>query len=107
MYIVDRKKRSLKIAAVNVFPAEIEQCVQKLPYVSEACAVGAEVQGKQYVKVFVTLKTPTDPVAVKHQVVEVCRAHLIKYSVPRFVQILDTMPRTTYGKIDYKSLQDR
>lgn len=107
LYMVDRKKRTLKIAAVNVFPAEIENCVKTLDFVDEACAVGYKANGKQYVKVFVTLKTPTDESAVKRKVVEVCAERLIKYSVPRYVEILDKMPRTGYGKIDFKSLENK
>ena len=106
LYIVDRKKRALKIAAVNVFPAEIEACVKTLDFVDEACAVGKSVQGKQYVKVYVTLKTPTDIETVRQKVTEVCKQRLIKYSVPQFVEILDKMPRTGYGKIDFKSLEN-
>lgn len=107
VYIVDRKKRTLKIAAVNVFPAEIENCVKTLDFVDEACAVGVTVNGKKFVKVFVTLQKQTDAETVKESVTEVCRQRLIKYSVPQFVEVLDTMPRTTYGKIDFRSLEDK
>ncbi len=105
VYIVDRKKRTLKIAAVNVFPAEIESCVKTLDFVDEACAVGVKVNGKQFVKVFVTLKDSTVD-NVKEKVIEVCRNNLIKYSVPQFVEVLEKMPRTAYGKVDYKSLEN-
>ena len=105
LFVVDRKKRSLKIAAVNVFPAQIESCVKQLDYVAEACAVGVKVEGKQYVKVFVTLKEQLDCERVKREVVDVCRQNLIQYAVPRFVEIIDQMPRTDFGKIDYKSLE--
>lgn len=107
LYVVDRKKRTLKIAAVNVFPAEVEACVKTLDFVDEACAVGFKVDGKQYVKVFVTLRTPTDAQIVKEQVIKVCSERLIKYSVPRFVEVLTQMPRTGYGKIDFKSLENK
>ncbi|MCH5152863.1 MAG: acyl--CoA ligase [Clostridiales bacterium] len=104
LHIVDRKKRSLKIAAVNVFPAQIEECVKKLDFISEACAVGVKVDGKQYVKVFVTLKQPTGYETVKREVTNICKQNLIQYAVPYFVEVIDEMPRTDFGKIDYKSL---
>lgn len=107
LYMVDRKKRTLKIAAVNVFPAEIETCVKTLDFVDEACAVGYKVNGKQYVKVFVTLRAPVDAQTVKEKVTQVCGEHLIKYSVPQFVEVLSQMPRTGYGKIDFKSLENK
>ena len=107
LHIVDRKKRSLKIAAVNVFPAQIEACVKRLDFVSEACAVGVRVDGKQFVKVYVTLNKDVAAEIVKQQVIDVCKANLIRYAVPHFVEVIDVMPRTDFGKIDYKALEDR
>ncbi len=107
LYVVDRKKRSLKIAAVNVFPAQIESCVDKLEFVSEACAVGVKVDGKQFVKVYLTLKRPMEAEEVTQKVREHCRANLIGYAVPRFVEVIDVMPRTPLGKIDFRSLEQR
>ena len=107
LHVVDRKKRSLKIAAVNVFPAQIESCVTKLDFVSEACAVGVRVDGKQFVKVYVTLNREIAPEKVKQEVIEICKANLIRYAVPHFVEVIDVMPRTDFGKIDFKSLEER
>ena len=107
LYVVDRKKRSLKIAAVNVFPSQVESCVGKLDFVSEACAVGVKVQGKQFVKVYVTLRRPMGQDEVAQRVIVHCRQNLIRYAVPRFVEVLDTMPRTAMGKIDYRNLEQR
>ena len=107
LHVVDRKKRSLKIAAVNVFPSQIEACVSKLDFVSEACAVGVRVNDKQFVKVYVTLNRQLPPEQVKQEVIAICRDNLIQYAVPYFVEVLDAMPRTDFGKIDYKALEDR
>lgn len=107
LYVVDRKKRMVKIAAVNVFPAEIEECIGKLPFVSESCVVGTKVNGKQYLKAFVTLREPMDKQAAANEIIRWCKANLIRYSVPAFVEILDVMPRTKLAKIDYKELENR
>lgn len=107
LHVVDRKKRSLKIAAVNVFPAQIEECVARLDFVSEACALGVRVNGKQFVKVFVTLKEQMDAEKVKQEVIEICRANLMPYAVPYFVEVIDAMPRTDLGKINYKALENK
>ena len=107
LHIVDRKKRSLKIAAVNVFPAQIEECVAQLDFVSEACAVGVRVDGKQFVKVFVTLSREVERERVKQEVIAICRTNLMPYAVPYFVEVIDAMPRTPFGKIDYKALEKR
>lgn len=106
VYVVDRKKRMVKIAAVNVFPAEVEACIVQLPFVSEACVVGTKVNGKQYLKAYVTLKEQINKEDVKAQVINHCMTNLIRYSVPTFVEVLDAMPRTKLAKIDYKVLED-
>ena len=30
-----------------------------------------------------------------------CQSKLIKYSVPKIIEIIDEMPRTNFGKIDF------
>ncbi len=107
VYVVDRKKRMIKIAAVNVFPAEVESCINKLPFVNETCVVGCKVNGKQFLKAFVTVNTDTDKKVVAEKVIQWCKSNLIRYSVPAFVEVLDVMPRTKLAKIDYKSLESR
>ncbi len=107
LYIVDRKKRSIKIAAVNVFPSQIENCVKQLAFVDEACAVGVTVDDKPYIKVFVTLKTDMESQQVENAVKEICQANLIRYSVPQYVEVLSVMPRTPLGKIDFKFLASK
>lgn len=106
VYVVDRKKRMVKIAAVNVFPSEVESCISDLDFIREVCVVGKMVNGKQYLKAFVTLKTQIDSSDVETRIIAHCKAHLIRYSVPTFVEVLDVMPRTKLAKIDYKALEN-
>lgn len=107
LYVVDRKKRMVKISAVNVFPAEVEARIAELPFVREACVVGVKVEGKQYLKAYVTVCDGTDRSEVETQVIAYCKAHLIRYAVPTYVEVLDVMPRTKLAKIDYKVLESR
>ena len=107
VYVVDRKKRMVKIAAVNVFPSEVENCISQLPFVREVCVVGTKVNGKQYLKAYVSLKQPMSGSDVETQIISYCKAHLIRYSVPTFVEVLDALPRTKLAKIDFKSLEEK
>lgn len=107
VYVVDRKKRMVKIAAVNVFPSEVEQCIAKLDFVREVCVVGKKVNGKQYLKAFVTVTDKADKNELESIVIAHCKEHLIRYAVPTFVEALDVMPRTKLAKIDYKALENR
>lgn len=107
VYVVDRKKRSVKIAAVNVFPAEVEECIKQLPFVDEACVVPYSFDGKPFLKAYVTLNGKTPDFDVEDRVIAHCRKKLIRYSVPNWVEVLKEMPRTKLAKIDYKKLEQK
>lgn len=105
LFILDRKKRSIKINAINVFPSEIEELVKTLDYVDEACAVPYSFDGKTFIRLYITKNdTKINDNRIKKEMVNLCKKHLIKYSVPREVRILDEMPRTNLGKIDFKKV---
>ena len=104
--VVDRKKRMVKIAAVNVFPSEVEKVILSLPQIDEACVVPVSVDGKTYLKAYVTLRSGADNFNTS-LVTEICSQKLIKYAVPNFVEVLPQMPRTKIGKIDVYALQNK
>lgn len=105
LYVVDRKKRAVKIAAINVFPSEVERCIKKLEFIDNACVVPYRFNGKQYIKAYVTLvgEMPSDKVA--KLVIEHCKTNLIRYSIPQCVEVLSAMPLTKLAKVDYKKLE--
>ena len=38
---------------------------------------------------------------IKREIFVLCQNKLIKYSVPKVIEIIDEMPRTNFGKIDF------
>ncbi len=105
LYVLDRKKRSIKINAMNIFPSEIENTAKLNQNVDEACAIFYHYDEKTYVKLFVTLKDKELNVNVdkiKKDILLKCKQNLLKYAVPRIIEVIDEMPRTNFGKIDYK-----
>ncbi|MGI5842400.1 MAG: AMP-binding protein [Christensenellales bacterium] len=103
IYVSGRKKRLIKIAAYNIFPSEIEDTILKLPYIEEVCAFEKKVDGKNYIKVIMTLrKTATliDKEIILKEVKEHCKTHLIKYALPCEYEIISDLPHTNMSKID-------
>ena len=97
-YIVDRKKDMILTAGYNVYPAEIERVVAAHPDVA-LVAVGRqehELKG-EIAKAYIVLKqgAPGD----EDGILEHCRQHLAAYKVPRAVQFVDDLPKTSTGKI--------
>ena len=105
-YFAARLKRMIKSSGFNVYPAQVEAVLAEHPAVAEACVVGIpdEAQGER-VKAFVVLEDPSaaDP-ALAQELIEHCRARLIKWSCPRDVGFLEELPRTRVGKVDFVSL---
>lgn len=108
VYVLDRKKRSVKIAAINVFPSEIERCVcENLSFVSQCCVVGYKQQGKQFLKAFVVINKDVSSDEVAACVKKVCEEKLSKYCRPEQVEIVNEIPVTRMGKVDFLALEKR
>jgi long-chain acyl-CoA synthetase len=106
-YFTARLKRMIKSSGFNVYPAQVEAVLCQHPAVAAACVVGVpdEAQG-QRVKAFVVvedsyLATPE----LASELIDFCRARLIKWSCPRDVEFRLDLPQTRLGKIDYVALE--
>ena len=107
LFFTGRKKRLIIISGYNVYPTDIEEKVTELDYVAEACAVQGYIDGKPIVRLFVTLTEPTDnPDEVCRCIKEYCDNTLTRFSRPTTVELLEKMPRTQMGKIDFMKLTD-
>lgn len=104
VFIVDRKKDMILTAGFNVYPAEIERVVAGHPDVA-LVAVGSipdEVKG-ELAKAYIVPKTGATPQA--DDIISYCRQHLAAYKVPRAVQFVDDLPKTSTGKVMRRELK--
>lgn len=104
-YVVDRKKDMIITGGFNVYPAELERVLAEHPAVALA-AVGAqpdELKG-EVAKAYV-VRRPGITVT-EEEIVAFCREHLAAYKVPRSVQFVEDLPKTSTGKIMRRSLRD-
>ncbi|MGI9285052.1 MAG: AMP-binding enzyme, partial [Pseudomonadales bacterium] len=101
---VDRKKDMILTAGFNVYPAEIERVVAGHPDVA-LVAVGSipdEDKG-ELAKAYIVPKTGTTPDA--DDIIGYCREQLAAYKVPRAVQFVDDLPKTSTGKVMRRELK--
>jgi long-chain acyl-CoA synthetase len=104
IYVVDRKKDMILTAGFNVYPAEIERVLGVHPAVAMV-AVGPlhdEAKG-EIAKAYVVLKP--DVTATEAELIAFCRSELAAYKVPRAVQFVDELPKTSTGKIMRRELR--
>jgi len=104
VFIVDRKKDMILTAGFNVYPAEIERVVAGHPDVA-LVAVGSipdEDKG-ELAKAYIVPKTGATPDT--DDIIAYCREHLAAYKVPRAVQFVDDLPKTSTGKVMRRELK--
>lgn len=106
VYFTGRKKRMIIISGYNVYPADIENAVLQLPFVSEACAVQGYIKNKPCVKLCVTLKQQMDNNDAVSQIQTYCKKNLARFSCPRKIEIMESFPRTKMAKVDFMKLSD-
>lgn len=104
IYIVDRKKDMFISGGENVYPAEIESVLVTHPQIREAAVVGVPDQKWGEVgKAFVVLETPG---LTPEEIIKFCRTKLAGYKVPKYVEILDALPKSSVGKVLKRELKN-
>lgn len=104
MYFIARKDDIIKSRGEKVAPKEVETVLYQLKGVTEAAVIGVpDPLLGQAVKAFVVLAgghTLTEAEVIRH-----CRAHLEDFMVPKYVEFLPELPRTSSGKIKKTDLR--
>ena len=106
LVLVDRLKDLIIRGGENLYPKEIEGALYQHPAVLEAAVVGAPdpVFGEE-VAAFVSLREGHE--VTPDELRAHCRQRLAKAKVPRYLEILDELPKTAVGKITKPPLRDR
>lgn len=97
---VDRVKDMIRRRAENISPAEIEQVVAVLPGVAEvaAYAVHSEIAGGEDEIMLAVVPRPgatLDPA----DIVRRARTQLPRFARPRYIKLMDELPKTGNGKV--------
>jgi long-chain acyl-CoA synthetase len=105
-YFTCRLKRMIKSSGFNVYPTQVEATLYRHPAVADACVIGVpDPEQIERVKAYVVLKDAARAGPQQAQeLIEHCRAHLLKWSCPREVEFRAELPKTRIGKVDYKAL---
>jgi long-chain acyl-CoA synthetase len=98
-FIVDRKKELIKPSSgFQVWPREVEEILQQNPKVREVGVAGVpDAASGEAVKAWVVLKD--GEVASAEEMRAWCDGKLAGYKVPKQIEFIKELPRTTVGKI--------
>jgi len=98
LFVEGRSDEMIVSGGENVFPAEIEELLGAHPDVAEAAVVGVpDEEWGQRLRAYVVVRPGRRLTAddVKAHV----RSHLARYKVPRDVEFIDSLPRSSTGKV--------
>ncbi len=105
LFLVDRKKDMFISGGENVYPAEIEAALARLPGVREAAVVGVadERWGEVGHLAVVVLDNGPDEASIR----AFLGTELARYKIPKYVSFVASLPRTGSGKIQKSRLREQ
>ena len=107
IFYTQRLKRMIIVSGFNVYPSVIEEAISKHESVDKVCVIGIPHQYKMQVpKAFIVLKKGIKPTPkIKKEIIDICKQELSVYSLPKQYDFVESLPKTLYGKVDYKKLE--
>lgn len=109
VYIVDRLKRMIiREDGFKVYPSIIENVICECQDVTNCAVIG--VRNEQYTqgvipKAYITVRDKTLHEKIISEINNICKRKLSEYQIPEEIEILDELPLTKVGKIDYLKLE--
>lgn len=104
-FFAGRKKRLIIISGYNVYPVDIENLMDTLPFIKESCAVRGEKDGRPLVRLYASLKQKGDEEEYRAKIIKTCEDNLDKFSVPREIVFMNELPHTPLEKVDFMALE--
>jgi len=102
IHFIGTMTRMIKSAAENIYPPEVEVCIESHPAVREAALIGVpDPKYRQSVKAVVALVAGAT--VSEDEIIEHCRSRIASYKKPRTVEFVEALPRKDGAK-DYEAL---
>jgi acyl-CoA ligase (AMP-forming) (exosortase A-associated) len=106
LYFVGRRDTMIKSSGFRISPTEVEEVLFKSGQVKAAAVIGMpdEVLG-QSIGAFVVARD--GHTLATEELRSFCAANMPRHMIPKSVEVLDEMPKTSSGKVDYPALRRR
>lgn len=106
LYFVGRRDTMIKSSGFRVSPTEVEDALFKTGKVRGVAVIGVpdELLG-QAIKAFVVPRDGEQFLA--DQLIGQCAERLPRYMLPKTIEVLEELPKTSSGKVDYPALRKR
>jgi acyl-CoA synthetase (AMP-forming)/AMP-acid ligase II len=106
LYFVGRRDSMIKSSGYRISPTEVEEILFQSGRIRHAAVIGLpDPMLGQIVKAFVVAKygEPPDPEGL----MALCGERMPRYMVPKIIEYVEELPKTSSGKVDYSTLRNR
>ena len=104
--IVGRKKDMINCSGMKVFPDEVDEVLMAHPGILEAATIGVPHESRgETVKSFIVLKSGYT--LTVEEIEKYTRANLAGYKIPRQVEFITELPKSSVMKVLRRELRDR
>jgi long-chain acyl-CoA synthetase len=105
--IKDRKKQMIKVKGFSVFPKDVESLIGTHPKVLEVAVAGVPDKATgEAVKAWVALKPEERGTITSEELTQWCKQNITGYKVPKYLEIIDEVPKSAIGKVLRRTLQE-
>jgi malonyl-CoA/methylmalonyl-CoA synthetase len=104
--IVGRSKDLIISGGYNVYPAEIEACINDMPGVAESAVVGVPHPDFGEVGVAIVIPKPGAQVD-SDQLIATLKSQLANFKIPKRCFVVGELPRNTMGKVQKNLLREQ
>jgi acyl-coenzyme A synthetase/AMP-(fatty) acid ligase len=106
LYFVGRRDNQIKSSGFRVSPTEVEEALRASGRLRDAAVIG--VPDAMLGQRIVSYVTAADGCEIDSQeLIDFCAGRLPRHMVPKEVLLIETLPKTATGKIDYPGLRLR
>lgn len=107
-FMVDRLKRMINASGFKVWPAEVEAMMYAHPAIQEVCVIAAhDARRGETVKALVVLRDTFKGQVSEQSIIDWSHEHMAAYKSPRIVQLVDSLPKSGTGKVQWRELQEQ
>lgn len=104
-YIVDRKKDTINVGGMKLYPREVEEVLYQHPAVAEAAVIGLpDPERGEVVKAFVVLKAGAT--ATEAELIAFVRERIAHFKAPRSIDFRASLPRSGVQKVLRRVLKE-
>ncbi|WP_338448485.1 AMP-binding protein [Niallia oryzisoli] len=105
VYFADRKKDVVRRKGENISSYEVESVINRYPHVQECAIIGVPSELSEEEVMAVLVLKPNKDIELK-QLLTYCEDHLAHFAIPRYIRIVQELPRTPSQRVEKYKLRE-